>query len=373
MHDPDPLHAARVARYTAAHDRLSAMSDRELAGIVGAGVPHGSGIGGRSAAVDIGGTRVFVKRVPLTEWELRPGYARSTANVFGLPMCYQYGLGSAGFSAWRELTAHLITTDWVLGGDYPGSPIMYHWRVLPDTAPEGFADEFGGLEGAVSHWDSSPAVRRRLEAIGRSRASLVLFLEHLPHTLADWLDIHRGDPGVYPWAAQALARGTAFLSSRGFVHFDAHFANVLTDGRLIYFADLGLALSRRFDLSAQESEFLADHRVYDYCYTATHLLGHYLFARVRDQAEYEVFLRDWIAGRRPGDIPPELAALIDQHVRPAVLLNDFHRSLLTESKQTPFPWRDIEQELAPVSARTLSGAGVERVRPSDSSRSHRYV
>jgi hypothetical protein len=354
MHDSDPLYPGRVAGYETVRERLSSMSDRRLARSVAAGAPRGAGIGGRSAVVDIGGTCVFVKRVPLTELELQHGRVRSTANIFELPMYYQYGLGSAGFGAWRELTAHIITTDWVLGEQYAGFPLMYHWRVMPDTAPQGFADEFGGLEGAVTHWDGSPAVRHRLAAIGRSSSSLVLFLEYVPHTLADWLDTHRSDTGVYPWVARALKRGTTFMSSRGFVHFDAHFANILTDGRLIYFADLGLALSSEFDLSVEETDFLVGHRTYDHCYTASQLLGHYLLGNGRNSTEYEALLRDWIAGHRPTAVTPELAAIIDQRVRPAMILNNFHRNLRIQSKRTPFPTLEIEQELARTHRRHLS-------------------
>lgn len=259
MHDPDPLCASRLAGYGTVSTKLSSLSDHRLGEVVAAAASPGSGIGGRSAELDTEGTRVFVKRVPLADSELRPEQVRSTANVFGLPMFYQYGVGSSGFGAWRELAVHTMTTSWVLGNEYAGFPLMYHWRVLPDLPPEGFADEFGGLEGAVAHWEGSPAVRRRLEAIGRSSSSLVLFLEYLPHTLAGWLDDRReaaapesGDGSPYPWVEEALARGTAFMSSRGLIHFDAHFANILTDGRRLYFADFGLALSSRFDLSADE-------------------------------------------------------------------------------------------------------------------------
>ncbi|MEU7003628.1 hypothetical protein [Nonomuraea sp. NPDC046570] len=127
---------------------------------------------------------------------------------------------------------------------------MYHWRVLPDTPPEGYV-EFGGIDGAVAYWEGSPAVRERLEAVGRSTSSLVLFLEHVPQTLGAWLaDSRKAAPGggegsLYPWAEEALARGTAFMSSRGLVHFDAHFANILTDGQQVHFADFGLALTSR--------------------------------------------------------------------------------------------------------------------------------
>ncbi|MGW3917776.1 hypothetical protein ACWEBX_40980, partial [Streptomyces sp. NPDC005070] len=277
-----------------------------------------------------------------------PG-ARSTANLFGLPMFYQYGVGSAGFGAWRELAAHVMTTNWVLGNAYEGFPLMYHWRVLPDSPPEGFADALGGIDGAVEHWEGSSAVRERLEAIGASSASLVLFLEHIPRTLADWLHDHRtaaadgGDGSPFRWAEEALARGTAFMTSHGFVHFDAHFANVLTDGRRLYFADFGLALSSRFELTAAEAEFLSAHRLYDRCHAARHLLRHHLPAGPDDDTEYEAFLRAWIAGRRPEGIPREIAGIIDRNARAAVAMGEFARRLLTESKRTPYPVAEFER------------------------------
>ncbi|MFV5998568.1 protein kinase family protein [Streptomyces sp. NPDC056231] len=360
MLDQDLLRAARLAGYGTVSTQLSLLSDHRLGDVVAAAAPLGSGIGGRSAELDINGTRVFVKRIPLTDIELCPENVRSTANVFELPMFYQYGVGSAGFGAWRELAVHTMTTNWVLGDEYAGFPLMYHWRVLPDSPPEGFTDEFGGLEGAVAHWEGSPAVRDRLEAIGQSSYSLVIFLEHVPHTLAGWLAGHRkgavsegGDSSPFRWVEEALMSGSSFMSSRGLVHFDAHFANILTDGRQLYFADFGLALSSRFDLSADESNFLSDHLAYDRCYTASHLLQYHLLDGVRGDTERVVFLHDWIAGRRPGDIPPEITAIIDRHARPTVVVDSFFRRLLTESKQTPFPAAQIEQQLG-VGARTPS-------------------
>ncbi|MFJ7146932.1 protein kinase family protein [Streptomyces sp. NPDC100445] len=343
MHHLDPRCAARLATYGTVATHLSLLSDRRLGEIVAAGASLGSGVGGRSAELDIDGARVFVKRVPLTDTELRPENARSTANLFGLPMFYQYGVGSTGFGAWRELAVHVMTTNWVLTGEYEGFPLMYHWRVLPDSPPEGFADEFGGIDGAVAHWDGSSAVRERLEAIGRSSSSLVLFLEHVPQTLGDWLHDYRtsapegreGSP--YPWVEEALSRGTAFMSSHGLVHFDAHFANVLTDGRLLYFTDFGLAVSSGFELSTSEAEFLSDHLAYDRCHTASHLLRHHLPDGLRGDLEHDAFLSEWIAGHRSDAVPREIAAIIDRHSRAAVVFGEFARRLLTESKRTPFP------------------------------------
>ncbi|MBB5937320.1 hypothetical protein FHS42_004399 [Streptomyces zagrosensis] len=69
----------------------------------GSGV--GVGVGGRSALLEVSGTPVFVKRVPLTEMELHPDHVRSTGNVFGLPLFCQYGIGGPGFGAWRTCKA----------------------------------------------------------------------------------------------------------------------------------------------------------------------------------------------------------------------------------------------------------------------------
>ncbi|WP_406454800.1 protein kinase family protein [Streptomyces sp. NBC_00876] len=362
---PDSRHLARLAVYGRLATRLSLMSDRRLGEAVAAATPLGAGIGGRPAELDVDGTRVFVKRVPLTDLELRPENVRSTANLFGLPTFYQYGVGSAGFGAWRELAAHTITTNWVLADAYADFPLMYHWRVLPDSAPEGVADEFGGIDGAVAHWEGSSAVRTRLEAIARSSASLVLFLEHVPQTLAQWLNDRReaprsgGDGPPYAWVDESLARGAEFMSSRGFVHFDAHFRNVLTDGRSICFADLGLALSSGFELSEEESGFLAGHLAYDRHYVANHLLRHHVLDTVRGDAERDTFLRGWIAGERPEGVPPGAAALIDRHARPSVVLDGFHHRLLNVSKRTPYPAADIDRAGSPKSSRGHRAGGAE--------------
>ncbi|WP_405777268.1 protein kinase family protein [Streptomyces sp. NBC_00859] len=348
----EPGHSARVSAYAGVGARLSLFSDRRLGEALAAGASRGSGIGGRSAEIQVEGRRVFVKRVPLTDFELLPEHVRSTANLFDLPLFYQYGVGSAGFGAWRELAAHIMTTGWVLKGEYAGFPLLYHWRVLPDSAPVSFADEFGGVEGAVAHWDGSPAVRRRLEAIGRSSFSLVLFLEHVPQTLGAWLggtrDVARqewGGPSPYLWVEDALRRGTEFMSARGLVHFDAHFSNLLTDGRQVYFADFGLALSRNFELSAKEGTFLADHLVYDRCYAPGHLLRYHLPDGVRGGAEHGAFLREWVAGHRPAGVPKDIGAIIGRHARHAIILDDFHDRLITKSKRTPFPADEVQRAL----------------------------
>jgi len=63
---------------------LALRSDRALGALVDTAVPAGSGIGGKSALLEVAGTPVSVKRVPLTGTERRLENARSTANVFAL-------------------------------------------------------------------------------------------------------------------------------------------------------------------------------------------------------------------------------------------------------------------------------------------------
>lgn len=136
------------------------------------------------------------------------------------------------------------------------------------------------------------------------------------------------------------------MSSHGLVHFDAHFRNLLTDGRLIYFADFGLALSSGFELSAVEEQFLSDHLSYDRHYTVGHLLRYHLVDCIRGDTDTDMFLQKWIAGRRPDDVLPEIAAIIERHARAAIVLDRFHRQLLTESKLTPFPAAELNASAA---------------------------
>jgi hypothetical protein len=339
---PDELHTARLADHATASTHLALLSDRRLARLVDGATSLGSGIGGSTAVLDIEGVQVFVKKVPLTEVERRPENVMSTSNLFGLPTFYQYGLGSAGFGAWRELAVHVMTTNWVLRNDYQGFPLMHHWRVLSgaSSAVTGLA-EFGGLDGAVERWGGSPAVRGRLTAIRDSTVSIVLFLEYFPQTLGAWLADQ--DPAVYVTVDEALADGAAFMRANGLVHFDAHFNNILTDGRHLYFSDFGLALSARFELSTRERDFLAQHRDYDAAHVATHLLVHHLADSVRGNRERSQFLRDWTEGNRPEGVSAPTASILTRHARTATVLSDFHRRLQHESKRTAFPAAAIEQ------------------------------
>jgi hypothetical protein len=321
----------RVQRHATVATKLGLLSDRELGALVESGTPVGAGVGGRATLVEVDGVRVFVKRVPLTDVERLPEHVRSTANPFGVPPYCHYGIGRVpgpGFGAWRELAVHTMTTNWVLSQSFPGFPLMYHWRVLPEPTRQ-LPDELADVEAVVGYWGGSPEVRERIEALRTASASVALFLEYVPHTVHDWLRarLAAGDAeSACRLVEQGLEATTAFLHSRQLLHMDAHFGNILTDGHRLYLADYGLSLSPRLRLTPAERDFLDRHRAYDRAYTSlylvlwlvTELYGH------RGE-ERSAFIRACADGARPEGIPEAAAAVISRHARTAAWMDDFSR------------------------------------------------
>jgi hypothetical protein len=308
----------RLRTHATVSAALSRLSDRELGELLDRAEPGGAGIGGPTALLDVEGTRVFVKRLPLTDLEL--SNSGSTANLFDLPAHLHYGvglIGAAGFGAWRELAVHTMTTEWVLDGSYEGFPLMYHWRVLPhpdQTLP-------AELDQAVDYW--GPEIAPRIEALRASTSSIALFLEYFPHDLHDWLKSHDDLESACEMVERELAAGVEFMNSQGLLHFDGHFQNVLTDGSRLYFADFGLAISSRFDLSEEEIAFFAEHRDYDRHYTVTHLVW-------------------WFAHElRSQGVPPRVAEILHRHNDVAAVMKDFYRRFQHESRRARYPFRSV--------------------------------
>ncbi|MDT0398305.1 protein kinase family protein [Streptomyces edwardsiae] len=337
---------ARLAAYGAVSTSLALCGDRRLRDLVDAAEPLGSGIGGRSVLLEVEGTPVFVKQVRLTDVERRPRNIRSTANLFGLPVFCQYGIGgigSPGFGAWRELAAHTMTSDWVVAGDHEGFPLMYHWRVLPD-AGRPLPGELADVERAVAYWGGGAGVRRRVEALRDSSASLTLFLEYLPHNLHEWLNTQVEAGGEAAERACAMVEseldaGLSFMNARGLVHFDAHFQNILTDGRRLFLTDFGLATSSRFELAQDEREFLDTHREYDRRYAFTHLVNWLAVALFGyEPEERRAFVHACAQGvAPPPGVPAGVAAALLRHAPIATAMGDFSRRFVREGRSTR--WR----------------------------------
>jgi hypothetical protein len=326
----------------ARHERLSAFlasrTENELAALVDTGRADSVGVGGGSAVVDVGGTPVFVKRVPLTDLErAHPG---STANLFDLPVFCQYGVASPGFNAWRELTANIIVTAAVLAGETRAFPLLHHWRLLPGRSP--VAAEHADIDAAVAALGGSPEVRARYRALAAASWSLVLFCEYIPHPITDWL---RADPvGKAATVERQFSRIVAFLRGRELLHMDGHFGNLRTDGDRIHLTDFGLATSPHFDLSAAERRFVRRNATHDADYAAMRLVN-WLVADVcgvpaptsgGPVARYEYVLR-CAAGQIPDDVPPAVAAILTRHAPAAARMNAFYWKLFDGDIHAEYP------------------------------------
>ena len=329
-----PDHRRRTYDVLAA--RLAAMGDDQVAALL---APTDSwrvnGHGNQSGVIDIESAKVFVKKIALTDLERTMENARSTANLFGLPLFYQYGVGSAGFGAWRELRAQLRASGWALSGEHPHFPVAYHWRVLPRAARPPSAEVLARIQRGVDHWERSDAVRARLEAVATAAASIVLFIEYAPETLDAWLKRKLTDGRLDAALEATILRlhhqwrdAAAFMNERGMLHFDLNAFNMLTDGEQIYAADFGLALCADFDLSSAERAFFETHRLYDRCYV--------------DWAFVE-----WLAPKAdPPVLTPALSARVDRCAPVANIFGNFLDRLSQGSKTTSYPAAELEAALA---------------------------
>lgn len=357
----DMSHGARVVRYGNVSTALALLSDHQLGRLVDEAPAIGAGIGGTSALLEVAGSPVFVKRIPLTDLERDPDNAMFTGNMFGLPTFCQYGVvayGTGGFGAWREVVANTMTTNWVLAKQSEAFPLMYHWRVLPGTVA--LAEELTDIELVVAYWHGSAAVRRRLHALGQVSASAVLFLEYIPQNLDAWLSsqLTAGPDAVASACAmveRCLHADIAFMNANGLLHFDAHFRNILTDGGRLYFADLGLATSPRFALSTEERDFLAVNASHDAGYALRELLN-WLVAKVVGIADADTgglaerydYIRRCAAGARPAGAPEPIAELISRYAPVAAVMNDFYWDVFGVSRATPYPAQEIAQAMAAI-------------------------
>jgi hypothetical protein len=323
----------RSARHERLSASLAALDDRALAALVDTGRAGGVGVGGGSAVLDVDGVAVFAKRIPLTDREL--AQPRSTANLFALPTFCQYGIGSPGLNAWRELAANMIVTDGVLAGETEAFPLLHHWRVLPGRPP--VAAEHADIDAAVSAWGGSPAVRARLDALAAASHSLVLFFEHIPGPLRDWLA--HDPPGKAETVERQLSQIVAFLRSRKLLHMDGHFDNLRIDGDRIRLTDFGLATSPRFDLSAAEQDFVARNATHDADYAAMRLVNWLVTAvcGVSALGARNEYVRQCATGKIPDDVPAAVAAILIRHAPAAARMNGFYWKLFGGDLSAEFP------------------------------------
>lgn len=320
------MHSLRRSRHDRTAALLAALTDDELAAGLRAAPANPVGVGGGSSVLDVDGVPVFAKRIPITDREL--AHPHSTANLFDLPTCCQYGmyrLAGPGFGAWRELAANVTVTERALAGEAESFPLLYHWRVLPGRAP--VASEQLDIDAVVAQFGGAPGVRIRFEELAAATSSLVLFLEYVPDPLLDRLT----DPvGQAETLERQLFEIVAFLRSRELLHMDGHFGNIRADDERIYLVDFGLATSPRFDLSNAERDFVAKHVGHDAEYAAMRLVN-WLVTTVcgvpvpasGGPVDRNLYVRRCASGDIPQDVPAAVADILARHAAAAARMNDF--------------------------------------------------
>ena len=213
---------------------------------------------GSNHLISVSGHKVFVKKVPLTQLEYDNHFC--TKNIFKLPLYYNYGVGSAGFGAFRELVTHIKTTNWVLNGEIKNFPLMYNYRIIPKLGKSPPL-KIKKHKDYVKYWNGNQYVDNYIRERNKAKYEIVLFLEYIPHSLFDWFGSNLKKTGM---VSSSMIETIAFLKSKEIVHFDAHFGNILTDGKNCYLTDFGLALDKNFELSKKEQTFLKSHLDYDF-------------------------------------------------------------------------------------------------------------
>jgi serine/threonine protein kinase len=245
----------RLERYYRLSVRLASLDTPTLTSLLGE--REGTSVWGGNQQIVLDGTRLFVKKLLITDLEYENAF--STRNLFHLPTYYCYGVGSVGFGPFRELVSHVKTTNWVLGGSIEHFPLMYHYRILP---PSGKRPQVSRKERTdyVRYWNRSKRIGRYMEERAKARHEICVFLEWFPHSLDSFLS---RNPARSADVIEQMKRVHAFLHRHHVVHFDCHHDNILTDGSRVYLTDFGLLLDREFELSEAEQAFLTDNRLYD--------------------------------------------------------------------------------------------------------------
>ncbi len=143
----------RKKRYFKLSSQIAQLDNAQLRSVFDNSESNESSTGwGLNHAIILGQSKVFVKRVPVTNIEFDNPF--STRNLYNLPTYCNYGFGSTGFGVFRELVTHIKTTNWVLEGAIATFPLMYHYRIIPFFGQRANVDR-SRLKDYVEYWGNS--------------------------------------------------------------------------------------------------------------------------------------------------------------------------------------------------------------------------
>jgi len=212
---------------------------------------------GQYHVIRLGGKKVFVKRLLVTDLEYENMY--STKNFYRLPTYYNYGVGSAGLGVFREITALIKTTNAVLAGEAENFPLLYHHRIIPYMGERPKLN-MERHKGYVRYWNNNKQVGQYRIDRTQAKYEVMMFFEHVPHDLWRWFRNHSDQVDM---VINGMQKAISYLIKNDVIHFDCHWGNIMTDGEQVYLADFGLVLEKRFQLSKREQDFFKGHKYYD--------------------------------------------------------------------------------------------------------------
>ena len=208
------------------------------------------------------------------------------------------------------------------------------------------SDEHKDIEASVTYWEGSLAVRDRFEARQKASAEIILFLEYFPENLHQWFSTQVSTGAETAISAVKMVENnleavTSFISTRGLLHFDAHFRNILTDGHSLYLTDFGLATCSQFELSEIESRFFKSHLKYDRCLTVTNFVNLLATTLVGDESR-DSLLTEYATGQATKSLDHSIASIMQRYAPVAIVMNRFYRKFQIESRTAQFPAAELE-------------------------------
>ena len=237
--------------------KLSYLSDDEVNKIIHVSKVKKYPAYGLTKVINVGKRKVFVKAIPIADKFAEHRF--DTSNLYNLPSCYNYGMGSAGINPWRELLLYIYLSGCVISGRCMQFPLLYHYRIVHNDDNRNI---FSGLRYMDITWNNNKEIKKYLTDRAHAKYKIVMFLEFIDYVGYEYLDKH-------PEFSESFYNQTKnvidFLHKNGIIHNDAHFGNWLIDKKgLVYCNDFGLSLHKDFNLSKNEITFMKINKRFDY-------------------------------------------------------------------------------------------------------------
>lgn len=343
---------SRIECYNILHDKLKNMTSEMLNNIFIQGIEQKYK---NNSHAKINGYDVFMKKIPLTTLEYNNMF--DTANLYNLPIFYNYPIGSAGINCFRELTMHIKTTKWILEGKIKNFIMMYHYRIIKKKIHVINKIQKENINKKVkTKWNNNKNIKNYLMERLNASYEIIIVMEYFPITLNEWLK--QDITNVYSYIKQIYPL-LKFLQEQSIIHFDSHSNNfVVSKEGIIYIIDFGLVLDLKFNLTKEEIKFFHKNTMFDYGLSIMNillpLLDHTIY--IKDITKQSYFIDKYKIEYKPDniinniktiynnsneisdylDFPKKYKKIVDKYKKLDFIMQQFFIKLL-KNKKTVFP------------------------------------